>query len=127
MLILGDKLVPFEDMIFINSIEDIKSTKPNSTLIFNYDETLLKYVSKNSLSCAVIVTSIKEAIYANSLNAKYIISKKNLAKKIQKIADNYMFDSKNLAIIKSNDEFERIVKNEIDGVIYEYLLELSDF
>lgn len=37
-----------------------------------------------------------------------------------------MFDSKNLAIIKSNDEFEQIAKNEIDGAIYEYLLELSD-
>lgn len=126
MLVIGDKLIPFENIFFISSIQDIKNTKANSTLIFNYDEVLLKYVSKNSISSAVIVTSIKEAIYANCLNAKYIISNQDLAKEIQKIADNYMFDSKNLAIIKSNDEFEQIAKNEIDGVIYEYLLELSD-
>ncbi|MFX4231066.1 hypothetical protein ACOL3I_06225 [Aliarcobacter butzleri] len=126
MLVIGDKLIPFENIFFISSIQDIKNTKANSTLIFNYDEILLKYVSENSISSAVIVTSIKEAIYANCLSAKYIISKQNLAKEIQKIADNYMFDSKNLAIIKSNDEFEQIAKNEIDGAIYEYLLELSD-
>ncbi|MDN5106381.1 hypothetical protein PJV93_04190 [Aliarcobacter butzleri] len=126
MLVIGDKLIPFENIFFISSIQDIKNTKANSTLIFNYDEILLKYVSENSISSAVIVTSIKEAIYANCLGAKYIISKQNLAKEIQKIADNYMFDSKNLAIIKSNDEFEQIAKNEIDGAIYEYLLELSD-
>lgn len=126
MLVIGDKLIPFENIFFISSIQNIKNTKANSTLIFNYDEVLLKYVSENSISSAVIVTSIKEAIYANCLSAKYIISNQDLAKEIQKIADNYMFDSKNLAIIKSNDEFEQIAKNEIDGAIYEYLLELSD-
>jgi hypothetical protein len=118
MIIIGDNLVPYEDISFISSILDIKDTKANSTLIFYYDEELLKYASQNALSSAVIVSSIKEAIYSNSLNAKYIISKKDLAKQIQKIADNYMFDSKNLAIIGSNEEFEEIAKDEIDGVIY---------
>ena len=47
---------------------------------------------------------------------------KELAKQIQKIADNYMYDSKILAIIKSNDELENIAKNEIDGVIYKNLI-----
>lgn len=122
MIIIGDKLVPFEEISFISSILDIKNTKANSTLIFYYDEELLKYVSQNALSSAIIVKSIKEAIYSNSLNTKYIISKKDLAKDIQKIADNYMFDAKNLVIIKSNSEFEEVAKNEIDGVIYEDLL-----
>jgi len=70
MLVIGDKLIPFENIFFISSIQDIKNTKANSTLIFNYDEVLLKYVSENSISSAVIVTSIKEAIYANCLSAK---------------------------------------------------------
>ena len=33
-----------------------------------------------------------------------------------------MYDSKILAIIKSNDELENIAKNEIDGVIYKNLI-----
>ena len=122
MIIIGDKLVPFEDIQYIQNIENIKDTKANSTIIFNYDEEVLKYCYENEISLAVIVTSIKEAIYCNSLNVKYIISEKELAKQIQKIADNYMYDSKNLAIIDSNEEFEDIVKNEIDGVIYRDLL-----
>lgn len=122
MIIIGDKLVPFEDIQYIQNVEYIKDTKANSTIIFNYDELVLKYCHKNELSCAVIVTLIKEAIYCNSLNVKYIISEKELAKEIQKIADDYMYDSKNLAIIDSNEEFEEVAKNEIDGVIYRDLI-----
>lgn len=122
MIIIGDKLVPFEEIIYIKNLENIKNTKANSTIIFDYDEKTLEYVFKNNLFSAVIVSSIKEAIYCNSLNVKYIISEKNLAKKIQKIADNYMFDSKNIVIIDSNEEFEQIAKHEIDGVIYRELI-----
>lgn len=122
MILIGDKLVPFENISFISNVEDIKSTKANSTLLFNYNEELLVYCSKNELSSAIIVNSIKDAIYSNNLNAKYIISEKELAVEIQKIADNYMYDSKNLAIVDSNEDFEQIARNEIDGVIYRNLI-----
>lgn len=122
MIILGDKIVPYENTAFISNKDEIKNTRANSTLIFYYDVELLKYTSENELPSAVIVTSLTEAIYCNSLNAKYIISDKHLAIQIQKIADNYMYDSKNLVIINSNDEFEHIAKDEIDGVIYKDLL-----
>ncbi|WP_418180669.1 hypothetical protein ACNSOL_00730 [Aliarcobacter lanthieri] len=122
MIIIGDNLVPYEEIFFISRIEEIKNTKPNSILVFNYDEAIVKYCFQNSLNFAVIVENLKEAIYANSLNAKYIISKIKLAKKIQKVAENYMFDSKILAIIDSNDELENIAKKEIDGIIYRKLL-----
>ena len=122
MIIIGDKLIPFEEVIYIKNIENIKNTKANSTIIFNYNDETLKYSYENELPVAVIVKSIKEAIYCNSLNAKYIISEINLAVQIQKIADNYMYDSKNLVIIDSNEEFENITKNEIDGVIYRDLI-----
>ena len=70
----------------------------------------------------VYVKSIKEAIYASNFNAKYIICENELAKKLQKIADNYMYDSKILAIIDSNEELEQVAKLEIDGIIYRNLL-----
>ena len=122
MIIIGDKLVPFEEVIYIKNIENIKDTKANSTIIFDYDEKTLEYSYKNNLSSAVVVSSIKEAIYCNSLNVKYIISEKNLACEIQKIADNYMYDSKNLVIINSNEEFEQTAIAQIDGVIYRELI-----
>jgi len=122
MIIIGDNLVPYEVAFFITNIESIKETKPNSLLIFYYDEKILKYCYENSLDFAVVIKSVKDAIYSNSLNARYIISKINIAKKVQKIVENYMFDTKNLAIIKSNEELEKVAKYEIDGVIYNRLL-----
>jgi len=122
MIIIGDNLVPYTATFFISSVERIKETKPNSLLIFYYDEKLAKYCYENSLDFAVIIKSLKDAIYSNSLNAKYIISKINMARKVQKTAENYMFDTKILAIIKSNDELEKVAKYEIDGVIYNKLL-----
>lgn len=118
MKIIGDDLIPFEDFFVVNLIEDIAKTKSNSQIFFDFDEKLLKYSFEQSINFFVRVKSIKEAIYSNSLNAKYIVCEKELAKELQKIADNYMFDSKILALIESNEEFEEIVRFEIDGVIY---------
>lgn len=123
MIILGDKLIPFEDICAIATQEDIAATKANATLLFAYDTTLMHYCMQNSLSYAVVVKSLREAIYANALKAKYIVAQAPLAEKIQPLAENYMYDAKILAIIKSNDEFEAIAKKEIDGVIYNTLLE----
>ncbi|RXK14327.1 hypothetical protein CP965_02455 [Halarcobacter mediterraneus] len=122
MILIGDKIIPYEELSFVDSIADIEHTLANSTIIFSYDENLLLYCSKNSLNFAVIVNSIKEAIYCNALNSKYIICEKKLAKTIQKLADNYIFDSRVLAIIDDNTEIEKIALNEIDGVIYSSLL-----
>lgn len=122
MILIGDKLIPFDDIYDISSIEDIKNTKANSVVSFRYNEKLLTYASSNELNYAVIISSIKEAIYANSLNALYIICDKELSVSVQKIADNYMFDSKILAIIDSNNEIEEIALNEIDGIIYKEMI-----
>ena len=122
MIIIGDKLIPFEDFSKINSIDEIKNTKPNSTVLFTYCDEIAKYCFENEISFAVVVNSMKEAIYSNNLNAKYIITNKELAKELQKIADNYMYDSKILAIIESSDELEEIAKAQIDGIIFKNLI-----
>lgn len=122
MILIGDKLVPFEDVFLIKNIKDIENTKANSTVLFDFEEEILTYCYKNELFCAVVVNSIKEAIYCNNLNVKYIISEKELSIELQKIADNYMYDSKILAIIDSNEELVQVAKLEIDGIIYRNLL-----
>lgn len=123
MIILGDNLVEFETLFRIYHKEQISESPSNSTLIFKYNPDLLQYASQNDLPYGVMLSSIKEAIYANALNAKYIIASKSLATDVQKIAENYMFDSKVLAIIDSNDEFEEVAMNEIDGVVYKNILD----
>ena len=122
MILIGDKLVPFEDIFLIKNIKDIENTKANSTVLFDFNEEILIYCYKNELASAVIVNSIKEAIYCNNLNVKYIISEKELSIELQKVADNYMYDSKILAVIDSNEELEQVAKLEIDGIIYRNLI-----
>ena len=123
MIIIGDSLVPFEEIFNISNIEDIKNTKANSIVAFNYDDELLKYCYENDIRCLIRVDNIKQAIYCNSLKADFIVSDFKLATAIQKIADNYMFDAKNLCVIENNDSFEDVANNEIDGVIYAVLLD----
>jgi len=121
VLIFGDKYIASPNFVKIDSIEDIKNTKPNDILLlnhFNKPYTLAKYCKQNNLEYAVYVNSIKDSIYANAFNASYILANFNLAKELQLIANEYLWDSKILAIIKSENEIEMIAKEFIDGVIF---------
>jgi len=122
MILIGDKNIPYEDIVKINKIDDIKDTLPNSTVLFNFDIKILKYTQKNDINSAVIVDNIKNVIFASNLNARYIIPINEILVQTQKIADNYMFDSKILAVIQNDDELEKIALKEIDGIIYKSIL-----
>lgn len=122
MILIGDDLVPFETIQTINKIDEIKNTSSNATIVFDYKEDILKYCFEQKVPSAVIVTSIKEAIYSNALSARYIIASKELASSLQKVAENYMFDSKILSVIESSNELEDVALMEIDGVIYKKII-----
>ena len=111
--ILTDDL-PFFEII---SSKDIKSTPPNSIVLFDYDVKMAKYCKDNSVSFAMRIKSIKELVYANALGSDYAFVKKNFAKKAQDIANEYMFDMKIILPIKNDEEFEWAVFEGIDGVI----------
>ena len=53
MIILGHELLAYEDLFLISNKEDINKTKANSTIIFKYNEEILKYAQVNSLLFAV--------------------------------------------------------------------------
>lgn len=119
MIILGDENFSSEKLLKVQNIDDISNTPPNSTIYLASGNVLIqKFCKLNKVNYAVVILSIKEAIYANNLNAKYIICAKDIAASIQKIAENYMFDSKILVEIDSEDEIEWAALNGIDGVIY---------
>jgi len=122
MILIGDELVPYESICKITDISKINDTKANSTLLFTYDIDLIKYCQKNLLKTAVIVKDIKELIYASEFDTSYIICEKEFAIDAQKIAENYMFDSKILVAIENSDEIVWTALNEIDGAIYKSLL-----
>ena len=118
MIIIGHSDIPSVKLVKIDSIDDIKTTKPNSIVLFDYDISLMKHCVANGVEYAVNINSIKEAIFANSLGARFIVSNEILATQVQPIAQNYMFDARNLAKIDDEDRIEALALKEIDGVIF---------
>ena len=122
MIIIGDEYIPYENIVAIDDIKDIKSTKPNSTVLFNFNKDMMRYCMQNDINYAVLINTITQSIYANSLNARYILPSDKLLKIVQKIAENYMFDSKILATILNEQSIESIALDSIDGVIFKRLI-----
>ena len=112
---------PFCDETFFKctSLEDIKNSPSNSTLIFYYCDNsleLFKFCKNNNISYGVIINSIKELIFVSNLKAKYVftdIEKK--AVEFQKIANEYLLDTKIVYLSKSFEEIEKIAKLGIDA------------
>ena len=121
MLIIGNKNIPYQNIKEIEFIDDIKNISANTIVYFKYDIDIIKYCSKNNIRSAVEVLNITEAIFCNCLGVYFIISNTE-AKQIQKVAENYMFDSKILQIINSDNDIQKVAIDEIDGCIYKEIL-----
>ena len=106
-----------KDFFKIKDIEDISNSPPNSVVLLDYDLEMMKFCKENSISFAVKIKNIKEAVFANSFGAKYVIVDKKNAKEIQDIANEYLFDTKVLVKIVFDWEIEDFAKKGIDGVI----------
>ncbi|SFV52033.1 hypothetical protein MNB_SV-6-1341 [hydrothermal vent metagenome] len=120
MLIVGDPWIEYSGLYSIKSIDDIKRTPPNSiVLLDNISDSIevLKYTQREGVSTALRVDDIKSAIYAHLLSVKYIISPASIAKELQSIAQNYLFDSLIMVEISDSSEIESYAKMGIDGVI----------
>jgi len=125
MLIFGHKFIESAKFIQIVSKDDIKKTTPNDIVVLNgitEPFELAKYCQENSISYAIKVSSIKDAIFSNALGASYAICNFELAKELQKIATEYLWDMKILAVINSDKMLEKVALSSIDGIIYENFL-----
>lgn len=118
MILVNDSNnIGLEPFISIKNSIDIADTKANSIVRFQFDIELMKYCQENKINFAVEVSDLKEIVYSNLLDARFIIVTKDMAIEAQKIAENYMFDSKILVEIESEDEISWVVKTLVDGAI----------
>ena len=104
----------------VKTLEDIKNSSGNSTLIFDYCNSSLElynFCKINSIPYGVKIISIKELIFVANLNAKYIFCDTiEKAKKFQKIANDYLMDTKIILLISNLDDIENIADFGIDGI-----------
>ena len=118
MKIFGHNLFESEKFYSISTAENILKTPSNSTVYFKKNLEIAKYCNKNSISYSVEIENIKDAIFYNILNAKFIITTPKLAIELMPIAQNYLFDSDILAKIDDDRLITKMAKKNIDGVIF---------
>ena len=120
MLVFGFKDIKSPNFFTVSSVDDIKSSSAKDIVLlssFSAPYELAKYCQDNDIAYAVMVSSIKEAIFASNLGASFLICSCDLAKELQKIADNYLWDCKILAKVSSEDEIEELAIAGVDGAI----------
>ena len=121
MKIFGHPWIESDSFYGVDSIEDIKRTPSNSILYIDSlskQIDMVKYFQNNSLSYALKVEDIKEAIFANNFGATFILCSKELARELMPIAQNYLFDTQIIAYISSESEIAKMAKSGVDGVMF---------
>jgi hypothetical protein len=109
-----------EEFVYVKTLEDVKKSPSNSTLIFEYCDTSLElynFCKINNIPYGVIVSDIKDLIFCLNLNAKYIFCDTiKKAKIFQKIVDEYLYDTKIVMLTENFDNIDEIVFNQIDAI-----------
>ena len=96
-------MIIFDDYYFEN----------NDIEIFSFSKENLK--AKKDF---IFVDSQIEAVLANQFGIKFIVSKDlELLIKLQKLADDYLFDSKITALISSKNDLQELIDARIDAAI----------
>ena len=121
MIIVGHPWVESQTFRSISSLSDIKETKTNDIVVLSSLENthaMAGYCQKNHVAYAIRSSSLKDALFANVLGAKYLICEPQHAKEIQTVAQEYLFDTRILAEIENEEEMTALAKAGIDGVIF---------
>lgn len=68
----------------------------------------------------VLVKNKIEAVISNARGVKFVVCNNlSLAKQLQSVADDYLFDSKIVLIVESDEELSSAIDARIDAVICE--------
>jgi len=121
MMIFGHRFIPSDSFYHILNIDSILRTPPSSTIYLEFDEKnldIIEHAKLNTISMALKISTLNELLFASALGASYIIVPKELSKKFQNIAENYLFDAKILVNIEDDSEITELALQGIDGVLY---------
>ncbi len=121
MIIYGHRYIDSKQFYHIKDIDSISRTPSNSTLLITFKEAnldLVKYCKANDVAFILEVSSVKEAIFAKNLGAWGVIVERSLARSVQKIAQEYLFDTKVLCRVESDESIESVAFESIDAVVF---------
>ncbi len=122
MLIFGHpwiKNLTFKKIFTLEAIEEIKDDQIPLLEPLSDSANIAQYCQEHKIECAVTISSIKEAILANALECNYLMVQPEDAIEIQPIAQEYLFDSKVIALIENEKDIEKMARHSIDGVVFD--------
>jgi hypothetical protein len=121
MILIGHPWIESEKFCRAYTVEDIRKAEERRTILLEPlvdTHPLAQYCHQNGIEYAVVINSLDEAIYANALGAKYVICDEDTALMVQPVANEYLFDTRILVLIKSEKEVSKIARSGIDGVVF---------
>jgi hypothetical protein len=118
LFILGSKNILNEKAYICKNIDEILKYH-KSNLIIIKDIELAKFCFKNKIKYIAWINDIALMIYFFNLKANYFIHENiEFTSKLQKIANEYLMDSK-IGLIANNDNcIKKAIEYGIDGVIF---------
>lgn len=121
MLIFGHPWLDshkFKKTFSINGLDEISTEEIALLEPLSDSITLAQYCQSKKKNYAVTVNTVAEVLFAHALGSQYVICQHEDAQKIQRVAQEYLFDTKILVLIESEKEIERMAELSIDGVIF---------
>ncbi|WP_456391619.1 hypothetical protein [Nitratifractor sp.] len=121
MLIFGHAWIESPRFVKVFSIPEIEKTEAGDILLLeplNVSIDLARHCQKNGLPYAVTISEIRDGVFANALGAAYVVSEHEQAITLQKIAEDYLFDTKILVLIENERQIDTMLRFGIDGVIF---------
>jgi len=121
MLIFGHPWIESPRFMKVFSIEEIEKIQADEIALLeplNVSINIARYCKANDIAFSVTINNIRDAVFANALKADYMLCQHEQAIIIQKIADDYIFDTKILVVIEDEKSIDNIIRFGIDGVIF---------
>ena len=121
MIIIGHPWIKSNRFFKVFSVKGIKKSQADDVILLEPlvdSHTYAQHCQANNIPFAVVVNTLEDALFANSLGAKYIICEEDAALMIQPTAQEYLFDTRILVLIHSEKEISKIARGGIDGVVF---------
>ncbi len=121
MILIGHPWIKSPEFCRVFSKADIQKSRPDQVVLLEPlvdSHDLATYCQENTITYAVVVNTLDDALYANALGASYMICDEDTALMVQPVAEQYLFDTRVLVLIHSDKEISKIARGGIDGVIF---------
>lgn len=123
MIIIGHEMIRYEEFSQVFDIKDIESTA-NLVWFENLGDKgleIARFCQDNEVEYALKIDNLTDLMLYGALGAKYVMIEGD-GVEYQRVANEYLLDTKILVLIDEVSQIEKIARLGIDGVIFKRVL-----